>query len=368
MAVPMHDEPGPDGGAALTRLARLRLVPRPTAASRTAASRTAAPPAAAGLDGWCLPGVRSVPAAGPSRVVLDVQHSLQALRSVGATGTPEDTSLLLALAEQLRGLALRELAELDAVGAVGSCTSAAWLQETALLSDVAARSTVRLAVRLREDLPQLGALLQSGGTTVEHARAVMDGVAGLDRGVLRDSQDALCALVRSTDPTGVRLHLKERADAIRPELGREAARRAHDRRGFYADSIAGTRVGLGGSLDAEGGHVLLHGLDLACQADRTVGDDRTLPQRRADVLVQWAREAALRVAGPGDTLAQDAHSVRTHLLITCTPDQLDAAAGGTTGAAGRAAGGTSTGDPTCQADLGAPGTRPAGSPAPPARA
>ncbi len=130
------------------------------------------------------------------------------------------------------------------------------------------------------------------------------------------------ALVQTTDPATVRATLKERPDAIRPDLARQAARRAHDRRGFYADDVLGAKVSLSGSLGAEDGQVLLLGLDLACDADRTAGDRRTLPQRRADVLVQWAREAAARLSGPGDTLARDAHTVRTHLLITCTPDQL----------------------------------------------
>lgn len=415
MAVPaVHDDdpvvPDGDRAVALARLLRLRLVPPLAAAgpepepelpelpesepelpdSGSATSREPSAPESrpesepesepdSGSALWCVPGVRPVSVAGPSAVLQTLVRAVQAVRQARPTGSAVDTEVLLGLAEQLRGLSLRELAELDAVGGQqvsGARTSASWFKDTARVSEVTARATVRLAVRLRDEVPQLGALLCQGGTSLEHVRAVADGTAGLDRQVLRDSQDGLCALVQATDPTSVRVWLREKADAVRPELGREVARRARDRRGFYADSVAGVRVSLAGSLDGEDGQVLLQGLDLACEADRAAGDRRTLPQRRADVLVQWARQAAVDVGGPGDSLVQDAHTVRTHLLLTCTAEQLAAAASQDAGpgpadgerasGAGAAGGGMpgvggmggAGGGPAI--DLGAPGSRPAG--------
>ena len=296
---------------ATARLARLRLVPAPQ-------ERVEQMP-------WCVPGVRQLPRVGPSPEVRALVDATDALQATPPTGRAQDTAELFVLAERLRGLALRDLAELDAVGGhltAGAATAATWLRDTALLTDQAARAAVRLARQVRDELGPLGETLRSGGTTLEHVRAVAEQTRGLDPQVVRESLPALCDLVRSTDARTTRMQLKERADAIRPELGRDAALRAHDRRGLFADDVQGVKVSLGGSLGAEDGQVLLLGLDLACEAERTAGDTRTLPQRRADVLVQWAREAARRLTGSGDSLAQDAHTVRTHLLITCTPEQL----------------------------------------------
>lgn len=273
---------------------------------------------------WCVPGVRALPSPGPAPELVAVQRAVDDLQACAPSGRTDDVSALLVLAERLRGSALTALAEMDDVGghlATGDATAASWLPDQAVLSDRAARSTVALARQVRQDLPRLGELLTAGRTTMEHVRAVAEQVRGLDREVVAESEPALCELVAAADPATVRAVLEERADAVRPELGREAARRAHERRGFYADDVAG-RVALGGSLDVEDGQVLLLGLDLACEADRAAGDARTLPQRRADVLVQWARQATHALTGPGDGLAQDAHTVRTHLLITCTPEQL----------------------------------------------
>ena len=297
---------------ATARLGRLRLVPAP-------------PEERPEPSPWCIPGVRQLPRIGPSAVVAALIAATDALHAAPPSGRPEDTAELFVLAERLRGLALRDLAELDAVGghlAAGAATAAVWLRDTALLTDQTARATVRLAGRVRDELGPLGEALNAGGTSLEHVRAVAEETRGLDPEIVRDSLPALCQLVRSTDARTTRMQLKERADAIRPELGRDAALRAHDRRGFFADDVQGVKVLLGGSLGAQDGQVLLLGLDLACEADRTAGDKRTLPQRRADVLVRWAREAASQLAGSGDSLSQDAHTVRTHLLITCTPEQL----------------------------------------------
>jgi hypothetical protein len=63
-------------------------------------------------------------------------------------------------------------------------------------------------------------------------------------------------------------------------------------------------------------------MDLAVEADRQAGDQRGKAARQADVLVGWASDYLHRTHGPGDSLADDAHTVRTHLHILCRPDQL----------------------------------------------
>ncbi len=250
------------------------------------------------------------------------------------SGCPVDLAVLLAQAERLRGLGLLGLGELEVsrgYAADGSVSAAAWLRRTQVIGDDSARAAVRLAGRLRAELAGLGQALLAGHTTVEHVRAVAAGTAGLDSELVTAACGALVELVGSAAPHTVRLELRQRAQAVDGALGRDAARRQQARRGFYADPLAGAGVLLGGALDDEDGAVLLHALDLAVHADRDAAGlaatgRRGLPARRADALVGWARRAALELSGAGDTLAQDAHTVRSHLLITCTGEQLAALA------------------------------------------
>lgn len=277
---------------------------------------------------WTAPGA-SGDAEAPvmSFEVAAAHEAVAALVAAPVSGRPVDVAAVLRMAEQLRGLALQFLGEMEVTGshlADGAPTTATWLRDRQLLSDAGARAQVRLAAALRDDLPGVGAKVRAGDTTVEHARAAVAGTAGLDRDVVRDSDEAICGLLASTDPQTVRTELRERAEAISPELGRNAEKRAHERRGISLDP---TKYGylLGGSLGVEDGQIVELGFDLAIQADRTDGDRRTLSQRRADVIVQWARQAAAEQAGPAGSVADDVRTTRTHLLLTCTADQLEAA-------------------------------------------
>ena len=280
------------------------------------------------LAAWVVPGSARGVGVQPSPRLQAVQQAVEALADAPVSSRPVDARVLLVLAERLRALAVAAVGELDATGAYGddgAASAATWLRREQVLGVDAARATVRLAARLREDLPVVARAWQDGETTEEHVRALAAGTQGLDADLVAQAQEPLLDLVAVAEPAQVRRQLRERAEALEPALEREAERRQRARQGLFADAVAGGGgVVLGGSVCDEDGAVLLHGLDLAVQADRGDTDDdvRGLPARRAAVLVQWAREAATRLAGPGDTLAQDARTVRSHLLITCTLGQL----------------------------------------------
>lgn len=286
-----------------------------------------ASPAVPGPDDarWFVPGVDE-PAAGPSGPsagLRALQQAAAALAEQTASGSPADVAALMALSDQLRGVALGELAEMTATGshlASGAPTAATWLRDARTVTDVSARAEVRLAETLRSDLPELAALLRQGKTTLEHVRAVVAGTRGLDRQVVRDSDAAICKLVETLDPASVRALLRERAEAVSPELGRESERRAHDRRGLTVDEVGSSGSILGGALGVEDTQIVLLALDLATRADREAGDPRSLPQRRADVLVQWARDWVARQTD--GQVREDLRSTRAQLLLTCTLEQL----------------------------------------------
>ncbi|MCW2680523.1 MAG: hypothetical protein JWM62_1924 [Frankiales bacterium] len=275
---------------------------------------------------WSAVPLRAASAAG----LLDgLEAALDAVATHGPlSGSRADTARLLALAERARALALRELAEMDAVGGhlrpgVAS-TTASWLRDTQRLGDGAARATVRLATALRDDLPRLADVLQQGSVTVEHAAAVVAGVRGLDRDTVREAEDALCALAQVADPVGVRTRLRDKASAVDDRLAAEAERRARERMGLRLHDV-GAHTAVDGTLAGDDGATVRLAMDLAVGAAREDGDVRGRAARQADVLVDWARDYLTRRHGAGDSAADDARTVRTHLHVLCRPEQLEAA-------------------------------------------
>jgi hypothetical protein len=277
---------------------------------------------------WAMPGV-TPPPAGPSPLITDLEAALDALAAHGSvSGSRVDTAALLDLAERARALALRELAEMDAVGGhlrpgVKS-TTATWLRDTQHVTDGAARAAVGLATALRDDLPGIGELLSDGTITVEHAAAVVAGVRGLDREVVRKAEQGLGALAQVTDPVDLRKRLRDKAAAIDDRIAADAERRARERMGLRLNDV-GAHTAVDGTLAGDDGGTVRLAMDLAIEAAREAGDKRGKAARQADVLIDWARDYLHRHQGPGDSLADDAHTVRTHLHVVCRPDELAAA-------------------------------------------
>jgi hypothetical protein len=274
---------------------------------------------------WDVPG-QARPAAGPSPLLAGLRSSLDALVEHGPlSGSRADTGALLELAERARALALRELAEMDATGGhlrPGlSSTTASWLRAERRMTDGGARGAVQLATALRDDLPAVGELLATGEISVEHAAAVVAGVRGLDKEIVREAQSGLCDLARSIDPADLRTRLRDKAAAVDDRIAAEAERRARERMGLRLSDV-GPHTAVDGTLAGEDGAMVRLAMDLAVEADRADGDRRGKAARQADVLVRWASDYLHGERGAGDSLADDAHTVRTHLHVLCRPEQL----------------------------------------------
>ncbi len=280
---------------------------------------------------WATPGVTppSVPDPVSPRLAA-AQDAIDGLLAGGPlSGSRSDTEALLRLAEQAQAAALIELAEMDAVGGhlrqdLRGTTTATWLRDTLRLSDPVARSTVRLAVSLRDDLPVLGAAVVQGRITVEHARAALDGVRKLDPKIVADAADGIVALAALVDPPSLRSTLRDKAIAIDPKLAEEAARRAEARQGIRVNEV-GDHTAIDGTLAGEAGVRLRLALDLGAEKARVEGDTRGRAARNADVIDGWVNLALTREHGPGDSLREDARTIRTHVHVLVTPDQLAAA-------------------------------------------
>jgi hypothetical protein len=277
---------------------------------------------------WAMPGV-TPPAVGPSPLLDDLRSAVDALARHGTlSGSRADTAALFDLAERARALALRELAEMDAVGGhlrpgVKS-TTASWLRDEQHVTDGAARAAVHLATALRDEIPAVGELLTDGTITVEHAAAVVAGVRGLDKDVVREAEQGLGALAQVTDPVDLRKRLRDKAAAIDDKIAAEAERRARERMGLRLNDV-GSHTAVDGTLAGDDGATVRLAMDIAIEAAREAGDKRGKAARQGDVLVDWARDYLTRHHGPGDSLADDAHTVRTFLHLLSTPEQLAAA-------------------------------------------
>ena len=312
----------------------------PVAATGLSAGAPSPSPAGdAFAEFWAVPGVTRT-AAGPAPLLADLRGAVDALAAHGPlSGSRTDTAGLLEQAERVRALALRELAEMDATAGYArpgvKATTASWLRDTQHLSDGAARATVQLATALRDDLPGLGGVLGQGAVTVEHAAAVVAGVRGLDRDQVREAEQGLCALAQVCDPVDVRKRLRDKAAAIDDRIAAEAERRARERMGLRLSDV-GPHTAVDGTLAGDDGATVRLAMDLATEAAREAGDTRGRAARQADVLVDWARDYLTRAHGPGDSLADDAHTVRTHLHVICRPEQLTTATGPGTGGLGAA--------------------------------
>lgn len=274
---------------------------------------------------WAIPGVTPAEP-GPSPLLSDLRGAVGALVQHGAvSGSRRDTAALLDLAEQMRALALREVAEMDAVGGHQrpgvTTTTASWLRDEQHLTDGAARAAVNLATALRDDLPGVGELLTRGEITVEHASAVVAGVRGLDTDVVSEAEEGLCALALITDPADLRKRLRDKAAAVDDRIASEVERRARERMGLRLNDV-GAHTAVDGTLAGDDGATVRLAMDLAVEAGREAGDKRGKAARQAEVLVSWAAEYLTREHGPGDSLADDAHTVRTHVHVVLRPEQL----------------------------------------------
>ncbi len=185
----------------------------------------------------------------PTGPVADLLAAIEVVRlelgSVGAAGDPRICASLLRASSAVDGLALREVAAMDAYGTChkgGQGSAAAVVQGATGCSVQAARGTVRLAERLDVDLRPLGDLLVAGQVSGRHCTAVVHGVRGLGAEVIATALEAICTLALHADPERLASELRTRAEAISPELAEQARRRLDARVGVSCDETPTTRA------------------------------------------------------------------------------------------------------------------------------
>ena len=246
----------------------------------------------------------------PSQVTA-LYDALHTLGSFGPTGDPLVCAALLRAVSSVEGLALREVAAVDAYGTfveVDQPSTAALVQAAVDCTQAVAGATVGLARRLDTDLRAVGDLLVAGRLTRRHCAAVVHGVRGLDPNIVADALEAICHLALATDPDTLARELRLRAEAISPALAEHARRRLETRIGLScSDSPDGTGH-LSATLSPETLALLNAVLDSTVHGRRIDGDPRSTPRRRHDAFQDLLRHAAdctgLELPSQGGTRAQ----------------------------------------------------------------
>ena len=231
----------------------------------------------------------------PVRRLQEAIGAVGVFLAQGGDGQVATMGVLLRQVQQLEGLALRQVAQVDLSGSwveVDLGGVHRLVQTATGGTDAYARATVALAHRLETDLAPVGELLRAGRISRAHAAAVVHGLRGLDPGVVADSLEAVCAAALAGDPVTLGRELRERAEAISAQLAAEQRRRLEARKQLTLNETPDGAWHLSGTLNAEEGALLSDVLNRRMEADRVEGDPRSRPQRRQQAFLDVLRHYA----------------------------------------------------------------------------
>ncbi len=201
----------------------------------------------------------------------------------------------------------RSLAELD-----GFRTARSWLIGYGRMTQGAAGGWLSRG-RLMAQLPALAAAAHAGEVSAEQMRPVGALVDHVGIGAVAPFDQILADLAAESRPADVELACNRIRAHVDPD-GPDPDPGAGARRGLTL-SRSGSLFSVAGRLDAEGGATVLTALD-ALMRPPTPDDPRTAAQRRADAMVELARQALQ--GGTVPTVG----GVRPQLGLLLTPDAL----------------------------------------------
>jgi uncharacterized protein DUF222 len=196
----------------------------------------------------------------------------------------------------------------------GALSIVAWLRWKCRLSGGAAAERVSIARQL-DKLPKIEQAFSRGDLGYQHVAAIARTADNVGAAAVRKEEGQLLKAAETMDPgqfTGVVKSFEHRVDAA---FALAEANRAYARRYLHLSEPSNGLMHLEGLLDTEGGATLKTALDALMPAPNK-DDERTAGQRRADALVDLARNA-LDGSKLGTTGGQ-----RPHLVITTSIETL----------------------------------------------
>jgi hypothetical protein len=224
--------------------------------------------------------------------VIDDMRSTDA-HSLGSASLIVELEELIEARDRLDAVIAQHVQAADVIGAtVDECGRSVrgWLIEEMRRSPAEARRAMFVA-RLLPLHPEVAAAFDAGDISAEHARVIISCLRELPDEQRGWATEVLLEAARAIDPTTLGQVVRE----IRLRTGADEDREAAAER-RYADRWARTTatvfgmIRLEAMLDPEAGRIVCAALDALTQSpDRDAeADTRTVPQRRADALVDLA--------------------------------------------------------------------------------
>ena len=169
----------------------------------------------------------------------------------------------------------------------GAFSIVAWLRWKCRMRTSRARALEEMATRLVE-LPATASALVGGEISIDHARVITGCAAAVGTDAMAKGEPILLEAARELDPHMLSIAAAHLRHAVDPDGALLDANEAYESRKVWLSKL-GNMYRLDGQLDAEGGAYLQTALN-ALMGMPQAGDNRSAAQRRADALVELARQ------------------------------------------------------------------------------
>jgi hypothetical protein len=232
----------------------------------------------------------------------------------------EDLLELRRAADRLEAEFARRLERFDrsrGFAAEGAISTASWLRHRCGFSGAAASERVAVARHLAQ-LPLTADALGRGEIGYDHARVITRTTKSVGDDAMRGAEHILVDAAHRLDPARLQVAADHLRHYLAPERTLHDANVAHDRRALFISPLLDGVFRIDGQLDREGGACLQAALE-ALLGPRATDDTRTPAQRRADALVELARQRMEAAGG------------RPHVTLIVAAETL-AGSGGATAA------------------------------------
>jgi Domain of unknown function (DUF222) len=199
----------------------------------------------------------------------------------------------------------------------GHPSAASWMRANCRMTGASAAQRVSVARSLAE-LPETESALANAEIGYQHVAHIARTAEAVGVETVRDAEEILLTAARQLGPGQFRIVTWHLRHAVDPDGALAEANKLHERRYLHISEMNGM-FHLDGLFDAEGGALLRTTINALSKP--TSADDRSPKQRRADALLEIARQTLDRCDLPR------IGGQRPHLTITTTVETLAGLAG-----------------------------------------
>jgi len=238
-------------------------------------------------------GHQPSPDQSPFQVIRDALEHLREedLQAVPASAMGPDLEELRRLGNMLEAESVRRLHRFDSGGGYESTqalTAKSWLRWKCNFSPAAAAGRVAVARELAE-LPQATQAFADGDISFAHAAMIARTAEKLGDKMESNAETILVTAAKELDLARLRMVTIKLQHFMDPDSVREEANESHELRFLHLSQTLDGVFYINGRLDSEAGAILQTALN-ALSGPPTPDDKRSPKQRRADALVELARQ------------------------------------------------------------------------------